>query len=104
MRFFVQLVHKFFHKYEPKSPGICTFLLFVMPAVLSGVFKQGTSSVLGPLFRMYAIFYTTLISSIILYRLSPFHPLARYPGPVLAKISKLWIVSVFDPHSVSSLD
>ena len=25
-----------------------------------------------------------------LYRLSPFHPLAKYPGPTIAKASKLW--------------
>ena len=92
----IQLVHRFFQKYEPQSPGICAFLLLVVPAVVSGVFKQGASSTLGPLLRTYAIFHTTLISSIVLYRLSPFHPLARYPGPVIAKISKLWFVSVHD--------
>jgi cytochrome P450 len=28
--------------------------------------------------------------SITLYRLSPFHPLAKYPGPVLARITRFW--------------
>jgi len=90
----IQLIHRFFQKYEPQSPGVCAFLLFIMPAVVSGAFKEGASSILGPLLRTYAIFHTTLISSIVLYRLSPFHPLAKYPGPVLAKMSKLWFVSV----------
>ena len=92
----MQLVHKFFQKYEPQSPGICAFLLFIMPAVVSGAFEEGASSALGSLLRTFAIFHTTLISSIVLYRLSPFHPLAKYPGPALAKISKLWFVSVHD--------
>ena len=88
-----QLVHRFFQKYEPRSPGICAFLLLIVPVVGSGAFAEGPSSVLGRLFRTYAIFYTALISSVVFYRLSPFHPLARYPGPVQAKISKLWFVS-----------
>ena len=25
-----------------------------------------------------------------MYRLLPFHPLAKYPGPAIAKTSKLW--------------
>ncbi|EJD02377.1 high nitrogen upregulated cytochrome P450 monooxygenase 2, partial [Fomitiporia mediterranea MF3/22] len=36
----------------------------------------------------YLCFYTTLVSSIVLYRISPFHPLAKYPGPLSLKISK----------------
>ena len=98
--YFIQLIHRFFQKYEPRSPGICGFLLFIVPAVVSGVFKQGAPSILSPLLRTYAIFHATLISSIVLYRLSSFHPLARYPGPVLAKISKLWFVSA---HSLCGM-
>ena len=86
-------MYRFFQKYEPQSPGVCAFLL-IIPAVISGVFVGGASSVLGSLFRTYAIFYTSLISSVVLYRLSPFHPLAKYPGPVLAKVSKLRFVSI----------
>ena len=29
-----------------------------------------------------------------MYRLSPFHPLAKYPGPAIAKTSKLWAAYV----------
>ena len=31
-----------------------------------------------------------VISFTLIYRLSPFHPLAKYPGPAIAKTSKLW--------------
>ncbi|CAG8953351.1 hypothetical protein HYFRA_00003562 [Hymenoscyphus fraxineus] len=33
-----------------------------------------------------------LFSSILLYRLSPFHRLSKFPGPRLARVSKLWHV------------
>lgn len=42
------------------------------------------------LLKTFYLFYATLLSSIVLYRLSPWHPLAQYPGPILCKISKLY--------------
>lgn len=39
-------------------------------------------------FAVYAL-TTTLIT--IVYRLSPWHPLASYPGPPLAKLTSLWL-------------
>ena len=89
-----QIVYRFFRKYDLQSPGICAFLLLVVPAVGSRALIEGPSSNPNLLIRTYAIFYTTLISSVVFYRLSPFHPLARYPGPVLAKVSNLWFVSI----------
>ncbi|KAI0822334.1 high nitrogen upregulated cytochrome P450 monooxygenase 2 [Trametes gibbosa] len=37
------------------------------------------------------VFYLTLLASVTLYRLSPFHPLARYPGPLACKLTKFWM-------------
>ncbi|KAJ7161485.1 cytochrome P450, partial [Mycena crocata] len=51
----------------------------------------------------YTIFFCTLSLSIIIYRISPWHPLAHIPGPTIHKISKLWGVWVLlggDQHRV----
>ncbi|KAJ8091955.1 hypothetical protein PM082_024190 [Marasmius tenuissimus] len=38
----------------------------------------------------YLVFFSSLVTSIILYRVSPFHPLAKVPGPMIFKITKFW--------------
>lgn len=41
-------------------------------------------------FATITIFHVTLIASIVIYRLSPWHPLARFSGPLVARISMFW--------------
>lgn len=36
-------------------------------------------------------YLATLATSVIAYRISPFHPLAKHPGPLIAKVTRLWI-------------
>ena len=46
---------------------------------------------------IYSTYLATLLSSIAIYRLSPFHPLARYPGPIGCKLSKFYLGFVSCP-------
>lgn len=39
--------------------------------------------------KVFSLFWSTLVTSILVYRVSPWHPLARYPGPLLCKLTKL---------------
>lgn len=38
-----------------------------------------------------ATIFGTMFLSIAAYRLSPFHPLARYPGPLGCRLTKFWM-------------
>ncbi|KAK1232618.1 hypothetical protein PQX77_004238 [Marasmius sp. AFHP31] len=86
--------HMFFHHYEPtrSTIGSAVALLAIQPCLLSvGIGLSGTSSLsIHLLLRISASFFVALPSSIVLYRISPFHPLANVPGPLAAKVSKLW--------------
>ncbi|GAW00984.1 cytochrome p450 [Lentinula edodes] len=92
--------HLLFHKYEPTDAifGQAILLLLLEPLVLSFMsWTYSTGFVRLPphhlVFSAYTTFYAVLITSIVLYRVSPFHPLAKIPGPILFKITKfapLW--------------
>jgi hypothetical protein len=41
-----------------------------------------------------SVYWAALAASVGVYRLSPFHPLAHYPGPLLARLSRLWALRV----------
>lgn len=96
-----QGIHQIFKRREP---SVLQFLGLV--SLLNvGLFAK---SYYGPAFpsstlfmhvvrtSKYAILTTStfllgLASATIAYRLSPFHPLASYPGPILPKVSKWWV-------------
>ncbi len=83
-----------FRRLEPRSKLSRATLLFVVPALLS----QPVSYTGRSLYAAVPLAFTTYIGALIFftlaYRLSPFHPLAKYPGPVLAKTSKWWTAHI----------
>ncbi|EJD01754.1 high nitrogen upregulated cytochrome P450 monooxygenase 1 [Fomitiporia mediterranea MF3/22] len=86
------LVYFVYKKFEihPSSPYSTIFLLFDVPLASSLFLFQYYSAGFAVL-AGFSVFYSTLLSSIVLYRISPWHPLARYPGPFTAKISQFWL-------------
>jgi len=93
--------HLIFHFLEPKSKLSRVALLLVIPAFLS----QPLTYTGRPLHTAVPLAFTAYVGALIfftiVYRLSPFHPLTKYPGPVVAKASKWWAAYICargDPH------
>ena len=88
-----KLVHVIFNRYEPQMTGIHALLLVGVPAALS-LLSLGHSSVTRAFTLTFFEYWSTLLFSVAVYRLSPWHPLSRYPGPIMLRLSKLsmaWI-------------
>ncbi|KAF9443752.1 cytochrome P450 [Macrolepiota fuliginosa MF-IS2] len=84
------VVLRTFRHDESTWPPRLIMLLVGVPVCIYVLFgdKSG-GTILGCLMSLIH-FHATLILSILLHRLSPWHPLAQYPGPVLCKVSKIY--------------
>lgn len=82
-----QANHLYFRKFEPKNPVAVVAVLLAQPTIfLVAVPGVGPIRALSAL-AVYSAFLLSLGLSITLYRLSPFHPLARFPGPRINKVN-----------------
>jgi hypothetical protein len=84
----------FFKRYEPTSIITLAILLLILPGILALLPAEEPKSILTSLLFSYSLYYSGLLLSITTYRISPVHPLAKYPGPWACKISKLWLVYI----------
>ncbi|KAF9261026.1 cytochrome P450 [Marasmius fiardii PR-910] len=84
------LLHSLFHQLKKTRLRFLIALTLVIPLAPAQLLYSVRLTALWAAFISYSTCYTTLFSSIFLYRLSPLHPLYKYPGPVLAKCTKFW--------------
>lgn len=75
------------HSYEPRKPLVPVILTLTLTPLTVVTYHDAWS--LSSIVDIYATFLALVCASIVLYRLSPFHPLAQYPGPLLFKVTKL---------------
>ena len=94
------MVHLIFKRWEPKQLQVVTLLLLFLPAGLSTLLIPPFGILKGVAAGLVT-FWAVLSLSITLYRISPIHPLYRYPGPFLGRITKwyhVWHVSKGSQH------
>ena len=82
--------HLIFRHFEPSSIPSHAALLVVIPTLLSGPISCTVRSPYAALPLAFAAYWSGLVNFTLAYRLSSFHPLTKYPGPLLAKTSKWW--------------
>ncbi|EAU87646.2 cytochrome P450 67 [Coprinopsis cinerea okayama7 len=86
--------HLWFRKYEPRSPKAILAVTTGLTSPIVHLLVPHTPSVIHAFLLANIIHISGLFLSVALYRLGPFHPLAAIPGPILCKLSKIWIASV----------
>ncbi|KAI0347604.1 cytochrome P450 [Trametopsis cervina] len=92
-----------YHTYEPRHPAAHLALLFAAPGLLARHLSASSSCSAVTYILTYAQYWSLLTLFVVAYRVSPFHPLAAYPGPIPAKISKFWasyLAARGDQHEV----
>ena len=88
-----QLAHHIFRKYETFCLPLHAGLVLLPPAIAASYFISARGDTLSPFLTItfsYVAYLGALSTSVILYRLSPFHPLHVYPGPFWSRTSMFW--------------
>ncbi|KAI0265867.1 high nitrogen upregulated cytochrome P450 monooxygenase 2 [Gloeopeniophorella convolvens] len=86
--------HWCFRRFEPRTLLPIVTLLGLIPALLSLPVSFHVNSSLIAVLVTFAAYNSLLVTFTLARRLSPLHPLAKYPGPVIAKTSKWWAAYV----------
>ncbi|KAJ3557180.1 hypothetical protein NM688_g1609 [Phlebia brevispora] len=84
------VTHAIFKYFEPSSAVVHAALLIILPLLLSALLVSHLHP-LNAVITTLATFNASLCSSLVLYRLSPFHPYYKFPGPLPCKITKFWL-------------
>ncbi|KAJ3541828.1 hypothetical protein NM688_g6036 [Phlebia brevispora] len=75
--------------YEPASLALHAILLLGMPELLATQLRQYVY--IPAKLYIFPIYWSTILALTVAYRLSPSHPLAQFPGPLPAKVTKFWM-------------
>ncbi|KAH9990641.1 high nitrogen upregulated cytochrome P450 monooxygenase 2 [Russula compacta] len=82
------VTYLYYKRFEPYKPSTLLALLLLPPAFLSPPLTPFFSSRIFAFALSLVIYNALILVYTAVYRLSPWHPLASYPGPTLGKLSK----------------
>ncbi|TCD71757.1 hypothetical protein EIP91_005523 [Steccherinum ochraceum] len=88
-------VWRIYKRLEPCSIPATLLLLAAIPACLVAHVKDQYSSIVLAAISVYATFWISLLLFVVQYRISPFHPLAKFPGPFVCKITKIVVANKY---------
>ncbi|RPD60596.1 high nitrogen upregulated cytochrome P450 monooxygenase 2 [Lentinus tigrinus ALCF2SS1-7] len=85
------IAHHIFRRHETYSLRVHAVLIFVPPALVATLVASRPErgwTYSSAFVKSLATYVISLLASIVVYRLSPWHPLARYPGPPLRRATE----------------
>ena len=85
-----KITHGWYRNHEPKSVALPVASIIILCIPSTVLLIPHVESFFIAFALAFVTLLTALLGSISLYRLSPFHPLAMYPGPTLCKLTKMW--------------
>ncbi len=99
----IQIAHQIFRRHETYYISVHASLLFGVPAgvVLALCWGSHPANALHIGLEVFKTYLITLGISVAVYRVSPWHPLARFPGPYLRRISHFVSACIYIPGNRS---
>jgi hypothetical protein len=82
------IVHLIFKRTEISRTFGLFLLLLAIPAFLTVFYLPHVHSPIVAVLHVFGLYWSTLAISILVHRVSPWHPLAKYPGPLVCKLTK----------------
>jgi hypothetical protein len=87
---FTKITHVWYRNNEPRSLVLPVASIIILCTPSTALLIPHVESIFIAFALAFTTFLTAFLGSISLYRLSPLHPLAKYPGPTLCKLTKIW--------------
>lgn len=85
-----QAAHQWFKTQEPTSLTTVAVTVLTLSIPTALLLLPHVDTYFAALCIAVGAFISTSLEFITIYRLTPLHPLAKYPGPLVCKLTKLW--------------